>query len=286
MAITCGRVTNGMSVPDSPRRDPVAGALPATTLTKLRRRWRANGPRWFAYHVGNRGAQRIANYFARKGWELEIVHQLPGWNTVELNRAAWSNHDWSRGGEEWTESPEWAQSLVEDVMYAELPAGSEATVLEIGPGAGRWTMPLYERSASLILADLTDRTLSLCRERLGDRADVSYVVTDGRSLPSIASGSIDFIWSFDVFVHIAPADTQGYIVDFARIMRPEARGIVHHAGAGNIDGGWRSSMTADLFARYLEENGLKLVRQFQAWGPDGRHRVPHPHDMITVFERP
>lgn len=266
--------------------DPAAPARSSALLRRLAGRLEANGPRWLAYHLANRSAQRVADYFAHRSHQLEAARCLSGWNTVEQNRLAWSQHDWSRGGEEWSESPEWAHSLVRDVMHAELPAAVEATVLEIGPGAGRWTEHLYKRCGKLILADITDTTLSLCRERLGDPENVTYIVTDGRSLPAIASASVDFVWSYDVFVHIAPADTKGYITDLARIMRAGARGVVHHAGAGNVDGGWRSTMTAELFARLLRDNGLRMVRQFNSWGPDGRYAVSRAHDTITVFERP
>jgi SAM-dependent methyltransferase len=264
------------------RRD----ALPNTQWAKLRSMLALNGPRWVAYHLADRGARRASEYFEKKTTDLEIARQLPGENTIEYNRFAWSNYDWdSQRGDEWTISTEWARSLVDDVMYGELPPDSGATVLEIGPGAGRWTQPLHARAKRLLLVDITDRTLELCRNRLGDPDNIAYHVSDGRSLGDVDSGSVDFVWSFDAFVHIAPQDARGYIQDFARVMRPGARGIVHHAGAGNV-GGWRSSMTGELFAQYLKQGGLRMISQFDRWGAEQQHAVPQEGDLITLFERP
>jgi 16S rRNA A1518/A1519 N6-dimethyltransferase RsmA/KsgA/DIM1 with predicted DNA glycosylase/AP lyase activity len=67
-------------------------------------------------------------------------------------------------GEEWTESEEWKRTLVEDVMMRLVPASG--TVVEIGPGAGRWSVFLASHCARLIAGGWRERTTSLCRSRL------------------------------------------------------------------------------------------------------------------------
>src|SRR5215210_2549727 len=69
----------------------------------------------------------------------------------------WSQWDWSGGGDEWNESPEWKASLVEHVLCATMPRGG--TILEIGPGAGRWTEHLHELADRLILVEATEEVL-------------------------------------------------------------------------------------------------------------------------------
>ncbi|MFZ2113596.1 MAG: hypothetical protein WAU77_07705 [Solirubrobacteraceae bacterium] len=58
------------------------------------------------------------------------------------NRRRWSGYDWSGRGEEWNASSEWKQALIDDVLARWIPAG--VVVLEIGPGAGRWSSELAE----------------------------------------------------------------------------------------------------------------------------------------------
>src|ERR1022692_1257305 len=58
-------------------------------------------------------------------------------------------------GEEWYVSWEWKQALIDDVLARWIPAG--AVVLEIGPGAGRWSEFLVERASGLVLVDVNER---------------------------------------------------------------------------------------------------------------------------------
>ena len=104
-------------------------------------------------------------------------------------------------------------------------------------------------------------------------------------MPGIPDESIDFIWSFDVFVHIAPDDQRGYMRDFARVMSPGAKAVIHHAGQGGRNANQRSSMTSDLFAHLVTEHGLRLIEQFDRWGDNGRFGLPVAGDVVSIFER-
>jgi hypothetical protein len=66
---------------------------------------------------------------------LGPAHRRWSGHSVTVNRDVWSSWDWTAGGEEWSSSPEWKASLIEEVL---VPATADAhAVLEIGPGAGR-----------------------------------------------------------------------------------------------------------------------------------------------------
>lgn len=257
--------------------------LPDGDWAKLRTRYRDNGARWLVYHVLDRAAVRVSWFFARKTRRLEIKADLPGLNSVEYNRLKWTDYDWSEAGDEWSLGEDWRESLIEEIMLANLPA--DPVSLEIGPGAGRWSGALQEASIRLVLVDITERALELCREKFAGCDNVEYQLTEGASLASVEDESIDFVWSFGVFVHIAPVDQKQYLRELARVMKPGSRAVIQHAGRGGLDGGWRSSMTAELFAELLAENGLRMLRQFDRWGPDGQFTVTTPGDVITLFER-
>jgi 2-polyprenyl-3-methyl-5-hydroxy-6-metoxy-1,4-benzoquinol methylase len=128
---------------------------------------------------------------------------------TDSHRRYWSAYDWSGLGEEWTASPEWKQGLIEDVIARWIPEAR--VVLEIGPGAGRWSEVLAARASRLVLADVSERPLELCRERLGGDTRIQYVLCTGSDLPGVGDGSIEAVWSFDVFVHVAPDDQAGRV---------------------------------------------------------------------------
>jgi|GEM_PF-615512 len=202
---------------------------------------------------------------------------------VAKNYETWQSWDWESGGEEWTVSPEWKQSLIKEVMLKYIQPGK--TVLEIGPGAGRWTESLQKIARLLILVDLSDKCIELCKQRFCHCDNVQYFVNDGSRLDFIPDETVDFIWSFDVFVHINPSDTEKYIKEFSRILVKGGRGIIHHPREGDRYGGWRSKMTAELFSNMLRKHSLTLVTQFDSWGEKEQFTVRVHHDAISVFEK-
>ena len=216
---------------------------------------------------------------------LGPAHRSWRGNSPDDNQDRWTRWDWAGLGEEWSASPEWKQGLIDDVLLRVIPPGG--TVLEIGPGAGRWSVVLAPRAERLVLADVTPRVLELCRERLGDREEVRYVLSSGSDLPGVEDGSVDAIWSFDVFVHVAPLDQARYLDEIARVLRPGGVAAIHHAdgrnrGAVPSRAGWRAPMSAGLFAALARERGLELERQIRSWS-DGRHDLGAFADVITVL---
>lgn len=207
---------------------------------------------------------------------------------TDSHRRYWAAYDWSGLGEEWNASPEWKQALIEDVLAKWIP--EDTAVLEIGPGAGRWSEALAGRANRLVLVDVSERPLELCRERFAGDERIRYVLSTGRNLPGVKDGSIDAVWSFDVFVHVAPCDQAGYLSEIARVLAPGGLAVIHHADGRNRGqlpsrSGWRSPMSRGLFAALAAERGLLVDCQFDSWGPDGRYDLSAYGDAITVCRR-
>jgi SAM-dependent methyltransferase len=243
-----------------------------------------------ARHVLRRATQaltdRVLELEQRRG-VLGPAHRRWSGHSPAENRDQWTSWDWSSLGEEWNESQAWKQSLIDDVLLATIPAGG--TVVEIGPGGGRWSEVLAARAQRTILVDVTPAVLELCRERLGDQPNVEYRVSSGCDLPGVEDCSVDAIWSFDVFVHVAPVDQAGYLDEIARVLRPGGVAAIHHADGRNRGnqpsrGGWRAPMSAHLFAVLARERGLTVERQLHSW-LDGRFGLDAYGDAITVLRR-
>jgi SAM-dependent methyltransferase len=220
---------------------------------------------------------------------LGPAHRRWRGNSAADNRERWTHWDWSSAGEEWNASAAWKQALVDDVLLARIP--QDKVVLEIGPGAARWSAVLQPRARRLILVDVTERPLALCRERFAAADNVEYVLSSGDDLPGVADSSIDAIWSFDVFVHVAPVDQAAYLAEIARVLTPGGVAVIHHADGRNLGdlpsrSGWRSPMSRSLFATLAAERGLTVEAQIDSWGPNGRFDLSAYHDAITVCRKP
>jgi ubiquinone/menaquinone biosynthesis C-methylase UbiE len=219
--------------------------------------------------------------------------------SLDWNLKVWDkSYAWPKDGDEWFEMAaycgvpyeKWKDQLVRTFMVPHLRP--QHTALEIGPGHGRWSVELRKRvpSGVLHLADLSPSCLAFCAQRLaGSPNAMNYHVTDGKSLPAIDTASVDFVWSFDVFVHIDEAEVRGYAKELQRVMKPQSIGVIHHPGdptAAQRAGGMRSAVTTRMFSEILAKNSLHVIRQTDQWGDNNACNVKLSGDMITVFARP
>jgi SAM-dependent methyltransferase len=244
--------------------------------------WRENGTLWTCclgvYVISSGIADRFFDLMdvLRKKWGL------PGINSKTLNKAIWESWDWSAGGEEWTPSEEWKASVLKCVLERYIPEGKR--VLEIGPGAGRWTGALIQRAADFTAVDISASCVELCQKQFGENSQRRFIVGSGSDLKGVPDKSIDALWSFDVFVHINQAEVEAYADEFRRVMFPGAVGVIHHGSAGGTHGGWRSNLTHDAMLKLLRDRGFEIVDSFLEW-QDGSttQQAGLYKDCITVF---
>jgi len=243
---------------------------------------RENGLLWFSqfaiYYIASTVQDAVYDGMDR----ARRRRGIPGLNSLALNKLIWESWDWSAGGEEWTSSDSWKSSVIKCVLRRYLP--EHVRVLEIGPGAGRWTAELIEHNNSYVGVDISASCVEVCRKKFSGHLSASFVVGSGSDLRAIPDKSIDALWSFDVFVHINEAEVSAYAQEFKRVMKPGATGVVHHGGVGGAAGGWRSNVTRSSMLDLLRGHGFEIVDSFSEWEDKGTvHGVSGYKDSITVF---
>src|ERR1700692_3869463 len=95
------------------------------------------------YYVSAWAATKLLNVLASMK-----AKGVPGVNSTRMNKQIWETWDWKSKGDEWTLSPAWKESIVRSILRPNIPAASD--VLEIGPGAGRWTEYLLSIAGSYV----------------------------------------------------------------------------------------------------------------------------------------
>lgn len=276
-----------------------------TTMSRSRRlaylaRWAGAG--WVGLYLVRQALSRVLFRINRRMMRIEERRFLTGemtvsgqFNTAQQNTAMWNQYDWQRLGEEWTEqahvqrgfdAEEWKARLIRERLERYMP--TDGTLLEVGPGGGRWTEALLARSRALMLVDVAAKCLSLCRERFNADPRLRYHLVDPTrpsfiDATAVPDESVDGVWSYDVFVHINPTDISKYLKDFHRILRPGANAVIHHTGRTpsdrDYDEAFRSQMNAQFFAHLARQAGLDVVDQ----SDDLVHK---PGDTITVLQKP
>jgi SAM-dependent methyltransferase len=195
-------------------------------------------------------------------------------------------YDWKDAGEEWSErwgtsAAQWSGSILPRIKNC-LPA---RTILEIGPGYGRWTHYLKDYCERLLIVDRAAECIEACRSRFAADPRMTGYVTEGGGLPMIPDRSIDFVFSFDVFVHIKREAVEQYLSELSRTLKIGAKGFIHHSNLGayansprhklpgflkKLLNKWHvldddhhrtSTMSAELFRQLCWKNGLQCTRQ-------------------------
>jgi ubiquinone/menaquinone biosynthesis C-methylase UbiE len=245
---------------------------------------------------------------ARLGMRLIIMPSVT-WNQDKWDR----RYSWDDGGEEW--SARWGGSLTQwrsclwPRIAAFLPVRS---LVEIAPGHGRWTQYLLPHADTYIGVDLAKSCVDACQERFAG-TNAHFTVSDGRSLPSVADGSADLVFTFDSLVHAEADVISDYLSEFSRVLSGDGVAFVHHSNVGTYHAtaalrdligrlaepfpvarqmlgpagiaDWHNfrgrSMTADRFAQMSAEAGLSCIGQeIIPWAS------PLLIDCISVVTRP
>jgi SAM-dependent methyltransferase len=231
--------------------------------------------------------------------------------SVDSNLVAWGRrYGWPEGGDEW--SAWWGGS---DAMWvaALLPRIQSfvptATVLEIGPGFGRWTRYLKDLADHLVIVDLVERCIDNCRARFAGATNIEFHVNDGRSLDMVPDASVDLAISIDSLVHADAGVLQSYLTALATKLTRDGVGLFHHSNLGAYEhvvaiskrmppraramlerrgyipdvGRWRDeSMTASRFSELCASAGLRCVGQEKISWEGG----PFMTDTLSLFTAP
>jgi ubiquinone/menaquinone biosynthesis C-methylase UbiE len=217
-----------------------------------------------------------------------------------------TKYDWKDAGEEWSEpwgssAAQWSGSIFPRIRNC-LPTGR---ILEIAPGFGRWTHYLKDYCEELWVVDASSECVDACRGRFAAESHVRCYLNDGRSLPMIPDGSVDFVFSFDSFVHLRRELVADYLSELARILKIGGKGFIHHSNLGAYAGSlperipqpmrkllrklkvldWEHhrnpTMSADVFRSLCARTGLNCISQ-ELINWRGRRLI----DCLSLFDRP
>ena len=214
-------------------------------------------------------------------------------------------YDWKEAGEEWSQpwgssAAQWTGTIFPRIREC-LPVDS---ILEIAPGFGRWTYYLKDYCRQLWTVDKSRECIAACQRRFASDSHVRCVLNDGLSLSMIPESSVDFVFSFDSFVHPDREVIEAYLRQLKTKLRVGGKGFFHHSNFGEYVNSPRErlpeviakplikakildwahhrnpSMTAEIFRSVCAQNGLHCVSQeLVNWR--GRRLI----DCLSLFVR-
>jgi SAM-dependent methyltransferase len=191
---------------------------------------------------------------------------------------------WMRAGYEWADQAkacgkgyeEWKRSIVEWFIRPQLTSSS--VYLEIGPGMGRWASSVAGIPRLMWLVEPDSGPQSKLRER-SNQGDVRIITNHGDDLPGIPSGSVDFVWSYDVFVHLSPEVADSYLREIHRVLKLDGVATLHYGC--NTGPGRRTDLSS--LPQQAYRYGLRHLNTVDCWGVDGSYHCRLFGDRISSF---
>ena len=192
-------------------------------------------------------------------------------------------------------------------IWPHIKSADFGTVLELAFGHCRNTMRLAPLAGHLIGVDINPNNVAFCKRRFGSSASHVEFHSNGPSglnLRMVGDASVSLVYSWDAMVHFPEPVIAAYATEFARVMRPDGLGFIHHsnlppclmphhhvrreknttvcAARDSIsrNAHARAAMTKERFAEILAARGLTVLQQTVLdW---------HPYrslDCITLFKK-
>lgn len=165
------------------------------------------------------------------------------------------------------------------------------SVVELACGHGRHTAQFIDRAGYVVLSDINQSNIDYCKARFIDRGNVGYHVSSGADLSGIADQSATALFCYDAMVHFELADIWSYLNDFARVLEPGGRALIHYSNyTGNPGGKYRENPHSrsfcgeGVFRHIAIRAGLEIVES-ETFGWGAQNWVAAT-DALTLLRRP
>lgn len=136
------------------------------------------------------------------------------------------------------------------------------TAVEIGPGGGRWTRYLLGFD-KLITVDYHQELL----EELGKNFNLPHLhllKNNGSDFPGIPENSVDFVFSFGVFVHLDIDIINSYLENIRKILKPGGNVIIQYSDKTKVQAARNdgfSNNTPSIMRKMILDHGYFILEE-------------------------
>ncbi len=210
---------------------------------------------------------------------------------VHEGRAGEAPADVARLGEEWGRLEDAVQAIDEWI----LPHVDPASVCgEIGTGGGRVAVRVAPKVGEFHAFDVSPKMLKLVEAELADVPGARFHHLEAPTFPPGLTGRFDFLYSFDVFVHLDLHVQWRYLQEVERALKPGGKAFLHTANL-TTEAGWRRFAEQDRYRvegfyfttpqavrTLVEKAGLRVLEELG--GEPGNFY--YERDLLVLLEKP
>ncbi len=128
------------------------------------------------------------------------------------------------------------------------------TIVEIGPGGGRWTKYLLNCD-KLYLVDISAKMFEYLKKRFNSRPNIKFCLTDGSTFPGVPKNSVDLVLSMATFVHLEIDLIEQYLRNMKIILKDQSDVVIEYPEMKKSEAAKNPG-----FAKNTAETMRKLVR--------------------------
>lgn len=165
-------------------------------------------------------------------------------------------------GDRWGDPETFAPLLQVRKKFIEPYIHPAQTLVEIGGGGGRMTQYLLS-ARKIIVVDFNPATFGYLSRRFADCVDkFEFYQTSGYEMHGIADNGVDFVFTFDVFVHLEPEGIGDYLKEIERVLKPGSKAVVHYGDITKpiaYENPGFSRMTWDIMQDLLGKTTLRVL---------------------------
>ena len=223
-----------------------------------------------------------------------IIPKPSKWDNLEYNREYWDTYakEWDKKkvgmdnadivteaqrvayfqvlGDEWGNKTD-VKKIVEEYIYPFII--QESIVGEIGVGGGRIASMVALHVKELYCFDISAKMLKKARGTLSYYTHVKYILLDQPKFSADLKEKFDFVYSFDVFVHLDLHMMWKYFNEIRHILKVDGKAFLHTTNLKAPDG-WKHFasqkhysvqhhyfISPEIIQILAEHAGLKIIKE-------------------------
>lgn len=215
---------------------------------------------------------------------------------IQFNQQLWGDlherqNDWDEWSDmadyDWVSYIDWKKWIYD--FFIKPFVNKESNIVEIAVWHWRWTKYLLEEYKSYQWLDISNSCIDYCRNLYKNHSNCKFILWDWDSLTWISDSSVDFIFSFDSFVHIEQDIFSSYIKEFSRVLKPWWICIIHHSNIKNknqIQSNWyRAYCDINTINKNITDNWMNINFQISKRWDNKEFSVDKFKDIITKITK-
>jgi ubiquinone/menaquinone biosynthesis C-methylase UbiE len=203
--------------------------------------------------------------------------------SVKVVSAPWQTSPYYQEAEKWMHVF-WGENTVFKQLFDEL---NLTHTIELAVGHGRHAEVVATQAETLMVMDVFEENLNVCRERLKQFENINYQKCQGAAFDGVENEWATAIYCYDAMVHFSPDIVESYLQDTYRVLCQGGKALYHHSNYSvattqhyGLNPHARNIMSQPLFAELIEKANLHVIKSIVIpWG-----NVPEL-DCVSLIEK-